>query len=95
MNIRTAAIDDAQGMSDVLSEIVVMTGHERPRDVAAVRARYLEHPDRIRCSVAVDGDGNILGFQSLLLATQGNPYGVTEDGASSAPMSARARLGRV
>ena len=97
MNIRTATMEDAQGMSDVLSEIVVMTGRERPRDVTAVRTRYLEHPDRIRCSVAEDDDGRILGFQSLLLATQGNPYGVTEGwgiiGTHVSPRAARQGVG--
>ena len=76
MEIRAAVPADAEGMSRVLNEIGAARGRERPIDPAFVLARYLGHPDRVACSVAVDGDGRILGFQSLKRASAANPYGV-------------------
>lgn len=78
MKIRSAESMDANGMSLVLKEIILATGKDRLSDPSFVRANYIEHPDSIECSVAVDGSGAILGFQSLILATAGNPYGVSE-----------------
>ena len=34
------------------------------------------HDDQLSCFVAVDDAGGIIGFQSLKLAVEGNPYGV-------------------
>lgn len=76
MKIRPARPDDAPGLSAVLQAIIAMTGHDRPASVDYVLDNYIDHPDRIACSVAVEGDG-ILGFQSLRLARAGNPWQVT------------------
>jgi len=37
----------------------------------------VEHPDKIQCLVATSDKGEILGFQSLKLASDANPYGVS------------------
>jgi GNAT superfamily N-acetyltransferase len=78
MRTPPAAIGDADGMSLVLREIVARTGRERPSDPQSVRARYLANPDSIRCTVAIDDSGTVLGFQSLVRAMAGNPYDTPE-----------------
>jgi ribosomal protein S18 acetylase RimI-like enzyme len=77
MKIRPAGPADADGMSRVLGAVIAVSGRDRPHDPAHLRAFYVDHPDRIACSVAEDADGEIVGFQSLKLATPGNPYGVS------------------
>ncbi|MGL1920226.1 MAG: GNAT family N-acetyltransferase [Hyphomicrobiales bacterium] len=74
--IRPATAKDAQGMSIVLSEILTKWKSDRISDPDYVCAFYIEHPDNIQCSVAVGGDGTILGFQSLIIATVSNRYNV-------------------
>lgn len=64
-------------MSAVLSEISALWKSGRPTSPDHVRAFYVEHPERIECSVAVDASKTIVGFQSLRLATEGNDYDVT------------------
>jgi L-amino acid N-acyltransferase YncA len=78
MDIRPATPADAAGMSRVLAEIVAATGRERPTDPAFVLARYVGNPAGIRCSVALDAAGEVLGFQSLIRAVAGNAYDVPE-----------------
>ncbi|WP_233150745.1 GNAT family N-acetyltransferase [Sphingomonas mollis] len=63
-------------MSRVLREIIALTGRERPNDAAFITAHYIANPASIRCSIAADEAGNILGFQSLVEAIAGNRYGV-------------------
>jgi GNAT superfamily N-acetyltransferase len=77
MIVRPATSADAFGMSRVLGEIIAAWKSARPSDPEHVRAAYIEHPDRVQCSVAVDEDGTILGFQSLRRAVEGNQYGVS------------------
>ena len=72
--MREAVREDANAMSDILSEILVSWGSERPRSPAHIISNYVEHPDKIRCSVALAENGDLLGFQSLKVATAGNPY---------------------
>jgi ribosomal protein S18 acetylase RimI-like enzyme len=76
MLVRSATREDAVGMSLVLGAIAQFTGRPRATDVASVIERYLDYPSLIRCSVAVGDAGEILGFQSLILAAQDNPYAV-------------------
>ncbi|MFC0408780.1 GNAT family N-acetyltransferase [Roseomonas elaeocarpi] len=78
MDLREATPDDADGMSRVLREIIAATGRERPSDPDFVLRNYVRNPAGIRCSVAVEEDGAVLGFQSLIRATAGNRYGVPE-----------------
>jgi len=76
MIIRSAMPDDAQGMSVVLSEIITAWNSPRASDPDYVRSFYIEDPDKIQCTVAVDETNTILGFQVLKLATEGNIYDV-------------------
>lgn len=78
MKIRLATSEDADGMSAILTQILAMWESDRPSGAEHVRGLYIEHPDSICCSVAASKSGVILGFQSLQLATDANPYGVTE-----------------
>lgn len=49
-------------MSLVLRDIIEQTGRERPNDPAFVVSHYIANPDNIRCTVAIDDGGAILGF---------------------------------
>lgn len=75
MIIRPATKADAQGMSDVLSPIITMWNSDRQSDPDHILERYIQNPNRIACTIA-ECDGQIIGFQSLQMATAENPYGV-------------------
>ncbi|WP_407932742.1 GNAT family N-acetyltransferase [Brucella pseudogrignonensis] len=96
MEIRPVKIDDADGMSRVLKEIIDATGRQRDYDRDHVIERYISDPNRIECHVAV-ADGEILGFQSLKHATEDNPYGVAVGwgiiGTHVSPRAARKGVG--
>ncbi|SCM75593.1 Acetyltransferase (fragment) [uncultured Pleomorphomonas sp.] len=77
MKVRPAEPQDSEGMSIVLRDILAAWKSDRPCSIEHVRTFYVEHPDRIECSVAESDRGDILGFQSLKLATEGNGWGVT------------------
>lgn len=97
MEIRSAAAEDAAGMSRVVREITAVTGHTRPSGVEYMLSTYISHPDRIHCAVAVEADGLLLGFQSLKVARAGNAYGVAEGwgiiGTHISPQAARRGIG--
>lgn len=76
MTTRRAMIADAEGMHRVLRAIIAQTGRERPSDVAFVTRHYIANPASIRCTVAVDPAGEVVGFQSLVRAEAGNRYDV-------------------
>jgi GNAT superfamily N-acetyltransferase len=78
MRTRDASTGDADAMSRVLREIVALTGRERPSDADFVARHYIANPASIRCTVAVDEAGDVLGFQSLVRAEAGNRYDVPE-----------------
>ncbi|WP_245484998.1 GNAT family N-acetyltransferase [Rhizobium leguminosarum] len=61
-------------MSEMLQRLVAAGKRTARADVDFVREHYIGHPVGIRCSLAEDDDGNLLGFQSLIRATDGNPY---------------------
>ncbi len=61
-------------MSRILTEILLSWKSDRPSTVTHVLAQYVEHPHRLRCSVAVNEDGRVVGFQTLKIAREGNPY---------------------
>lgn len=98
MKIRVATPDDAAAMSRVLVAIVAVTGRQRPTDPDFTLAQYIGNPSGIRCSVAVDANGGVLGFQSLTRAVSGNPYGVEEGwgiiGTHIDPRAHRQGIGR-
>lgn len=75
---RPAIEADAPAMSRVLRDIIAWNGRDRPAGTAMVLATYIRNPAGLRCSVACDAAGAMLGFQSLLRATAGNPYGTPE-----------------
>ncbi|MCF1471018.1 MULTISPECIES: GNAT family N-acetyltransferase [Rhizobium/Agrobacterium group] len=97
MFIRPATSLDAQGMSDALNEIFASGLRKSAGDPQLVLANYIEHKDRIECSVAQDDDGRIFGFQSLRFATADNPYGTPEGwgiiGTHISPLAARRGIG--
>jgi len=76
MIIRPAKPDDAHGMSTILSEILKVWKSERASDPDYVRSFYIEASDKIQCTVAVGETGEILGFQSLKLASENNVFDV-------------------
>jgi GNAT superfamily N-acetyltransferase len=78
IHIRPATEADADGMSRILRDIIAWNGHERPAGPDVVLATYIRHPCGLRCSVALDDAGALLGFQSLLRAAAGNSYGTPE-----------------
>ena len=97
MQVRPAIRDDADEMSHVLREIAALKGSTRRTDPEHVLRHYVEHPDRIECSVAVDETGKVWGFQSLKRAAQGNIYGVPPGwgiiGTHVSPQAARRGVG--
>lgn len=78
INVTEATASDATGMSAVLAEIIARWGSSRPSSPQFVAAHYIQGPDRLRCSVARNAQGVILGFQSLKIAGPGNPYEVPD-----------------
>ncbi len=78
MDTRMASIGDAAALTRVLRDIIDHTGRERPSDDAFVIRQYLANPASIRCTVALDAAGEIIGFQSLIRAKAGNRYDVPE-----------------
>ena len=74
MEIREAQTRDAEAMSEVLNELIAAGQRVKPGDVTFVLSHYIQHPDRLHCGIACDGHGKVLGFQSLKIANEGNPY---------------------
>lgn len=97
MKMRPARVDDATGMAAVQNEIFSAGLRKAPTDITAVLENYIQHTDRIECSVAEDDDGRIMGFQSLRYARADNPYGVAEGwgiiGTHVSPQAARRGVG--
>ena len=97
MKIRPAQVDDAMGMAAVQNEIFSAGLRKAPTDNTAMLENYIQHADRIECSVAEDEDGRILGFQSLRYAREDNPYGVAQGwgiiGTHVSPQAARRGVG--
>jgi len=74
MNIRAAVAADAAALSIVLENLVAAGKRSKNSDAAFALGHYIAHPHQVRCSVATDDEGRILGFQSLKHAFEGNPY---------------------
>lgn len=75
VKVREADASDAEPMSDVLEELIAAGKRSKAGDPAFVLSHYIWHPHRLNCSVALEEDGKILGFQSLKRAHEENPYG--------------------
>ncbi|WP_312991103.1 GNAT family N-acetyltransferase [Rhizobium populisoli] len=97
MKIRTAERGDAAAISEMLQLLVAAGKRKSPADEAYVLSHYVERPGSIRCSLAVDDDGSLLGFQSLVMATEDNPYGTPVGwgiiGTHVSPLAARRGVG--
>ncbi len=74
MNVVEATAGDAPRMSEILTDILLSWNSQRPRSAQHVLEHYIDHPDGIRCSVARDETGTIIGFQSLKFASANNPF---------------------
>lgn len=98
MRIRTATQRDAEAISDAIAELFAANKRSTPGEPAFVLERYLMHPDEIQCSVAIDDDGTVLGFQSLKFAQETNPYNTPKGwgiiGTHVRPSAARRGVGR-
>ncbi len=77
IEIRPATPDDAAAMAEVQAGIFTARGTGLHGDTAWTRARYIDHPDSLACTLAVEA-GVVLGFQSLKRAVAGNAYDVPE-----------------
>lgn len=81
----------------MLQELVAAGRRSRSADAAFVRSHYLDHPDRLHCFVALDERGRIIGFQSLKMAGDDNPYGTPKGwgiiGTHVRPSAARTGIG--
>lgn len=97
MIVRDGTSEDVEQMSSFLRELTASGKRTRPDDEDFVRAYYINHPDKICCSVAEDDDV-ILGFQSLTRARDGNQWGVEPGwgiiGTHIRPSAARRGVGR-
>ncbi len=98
MTIRTAMENDAPAISVMLQLLVQAGKRTSPADEAFVLSHYISNPDGIRCSLAVDNDGSVLGLQSLIFARAGNRYGTPVGwgiiGTHVSPLAARRGIGR-
>lgn len=97
MIIRNATAEDVPQMSAFLGRIAEMGRRVSPWDEDFVLRNYINAADKIQCALA-EGDGKVLGFQSLKLAKEGNIYGVTAGwgviGTHVNPDAARRGVGR-
>jgi GNAT superfamily N-acetyltransferase len=73
--IRQAQHGDAAAMSEVLQELIAAGKRAKRGDPQFVLYHYLNHPHRLHCAVAIGVQGIVLGFQSLKIAREDNPYG--------------------
>ncbi len=98
LEFRAARDSDADGIGAVLKALAAAGKRSRPSDSEFALAHYIGAPHQVRCTVAVDPDGEILGFQSLKLAIPNNPYGVAVGwgiiGTHIHPLAARRGIGR-
>jgi ribosomal protein S18 acetylase RimI-like enzyme len=97
MMIRTATSADALVVSAMLQDLVTAGKRTLPADPEFVLQTYIANPNGIRCSLAVDIDGTILGLQSLIRATELTKYGTPVEwgiiGTHISPKAARKGLG--
>lgn len=95
---RRAQEGDAESIASVLQDIFEAGKRKAPVTAEFVLGHYITHPDSIRCTVAVEHIGQILGFQSLRYAAEDNPYDVAVGwgviGTHIRPSAARRGIGR-
>lgn len=97
LGVRAATPEDAEAISGVLKALIVAGKRQKTGEAAFVLEHYILHPDQISCLVA-ERDHRIIGFQSLKIATPGNPYGTPVGwgiiGTHISPDAARSGVGR-
>ncbi|MEO1639951.1 MAG: GNAT family N-acetyltransferase [Pseudomonadota bacterium] len=97
IRVREATLADAAEMSAFLRELTALGKRISPDSEEHVRRYYIGDPKKIACSVAVD-ESDVLGFQSLKTAEEGNKWGVTPGwgiiGTHIRPSAARRGVGR-
>ena len=97
MQIRPAVATDVPSMSAMLAQLVAAGKRVSPADEAFLLHTYIENAERIECSVALDDEGTLLGFQSLRLARAGNQYDTPVGwgiiGTHVSPLAARRGVG--
>lgn len=97
MKIRDAVFGDVKQMSAFLKELTASGKRRSPDDEGFVRDHYIDDPNKIRCSVAVES-GVVLGFQSLTQADADNDSDVAPGwgiiGTHIRPSAARRGVGR-
>lgn len=74
MRVRTAGQSDASGVSEILQDLVAAGKRKKRSDLEFATTHYIEHPNQIRCSIIEDEVAGMIGFQSLKIATNPNPY---------------------
>lgn len=98
MKTRPAVMSDADEISAFLQDLARLGKRTLPSDAEFVQTTYIDHPDNIRCTVAQDTDGRLLGLQILKRASEGNAYGVTPGwgiiGTHVRPDAARRGVGK-
>ncbi len=70
MSVRTAADQDAAGMSRMLERLVAAGRRTARADVGIMREAYISHPSSMWCALTPDDNGKLLGFQSLILCDE-------------------------
>ena len=99
MRTRTAARADAPAISQILQKLVAAGKRTARADVEYVLEHYIGHPSGLRCTIAEGDNGRLLGFQSLILAADINPYDTPPGwgiiGTHVDPDSARDGVGRM
>lgn len=71
--VRPARPSDADGLSKILTQLVVAGKRRKPCNPDYALNHYIQHDHQVLCSVAMSSSGEILGFQSLKAAWVGNP----------------------
>lgn len=98
LSFKSASASDAEGIAGVLHDLVLAGKRHKAHDVDFALRYYIRHPDQLRCTIATDPNGHVLGFQSLKYAVENNPYGVSVGwgviGTHIRPSAARLGIGR-
>ncbi|PIE08699.1 MAG: sortase [Rhodobacterales bacterium] len=77
ITLRPATPEDAGAMARVQREIFAARGFGPHGDTAWTRARYIDAPGALACTLAEE-KGRVLGFQSLQRAGPDNAHGLPE-----------------
>lgn len=77
--LRPARPGDAEAMAGVQNALFAAGQRRAETDPVRVRAQYLDDPARLACTVALDAQGRVIGFQSLKRAMPGDPYDLPQN----------------